>query len=140
MAATVNNRPTSSAASFMQHKDLYTLERTVDFSATGMSLVQNATMALLDIPADSMFLAASIKVTTAQGDISDVDLGVSTTGATDDSLIDGATFATTGIKGCAATGIAVFNAADTQLVLTNLDAQTLASAVVVVTVVMVDLS
>jgi len=140
MAATVNNRPTSSAASFMQHKDLYTLERSVDFSATGMSLVQNATMALQDIPADSMFLAASIKVTTAQGDISDVDLGVSTTGATDDSLIDGATFATTGIKGCAATGIAVFNDADTQLVLTNLDAQTLASAVVVVTVVMVDLS
>jgi hypothetical protein len=140
MAATVNARPASSESSWVGHQKAYTLTKTINFATTGYALAQNETMAILDIPADTMFLAASFKVTTAQATISDVDLGVSTTGATDDSLIDGATFATTGIKGCAATGIAIFNAAATQLVITNLDAQTLNSAVVKVTVVMVDLS
>jgi len=134
MAATVDNRPTSSKPQASDVGKEYILSQTVAFTTTANQLAQNETMALFDIPANTMVSAAWIKVTTADTDITDVDLGVSTDGSTNATLIDGATLATTGYK-TNGTYLPIAVTAANQVVLTNKDADTINGAVITVVIV-----
>jgi len=105
------------------------LERRIDFSATGMALIEDATMALLDIPEGSIVLGSMVKVNTAQATITSIDLGLSATGANNTGLQSTIDVSTVGWKSdtdLPASPIPV--TADTQLVVTNQDAQTLNAA------------
>jgi len=139
MAATVNNRPTSSKAKWQQTGEAYRLQQTINFTTTANQLAQNQTMALFDIPADTAIDFAWIEVTTADTDVTDVDLGCSTDGSTAADLIDGATLATTGYKTNGTYLPPAYNAAQ-QVVLTNKDADTINQAVIRVIVICRDLS
>jgi len=139
MAATVNNRPTSSKATWQRTGESYRLQQTINFVTTANQLAQNETMALFDIPADTIIEQAFIEITTAQATVTDVDLGCSTDGSTAADLIDGATLAATGYVTNGTYLPAGYNAAQ-QVVLTNKDAQTIATAVIRVIVVCRDVS
>ena len=137
MAATIDNRPTSSLASNLNTGILQWREVDVDFTVTANQLVQNGTMSLLDIALGEVVLAAFINVVTADADVSDVDLGLETGGATNDTLIDAATLASTGIKSAGANAVLpnyLACAAATQLVLTNKDADTINEAIIKVSI------
>jgi hypothetical protein len=135
MAATVNIRPTNSDGLVQTALQDKVWETKIDFSTTGYALAQNETMAIWDLPAGVQVEGAKLYVDTAQATITDVDLGVSTDGSTDDGLVDGASLAAASVYksgGTNATG-AVFPLdvdAASQVVFTNKDAQTLNSAVV----------
>jgi len=129
MAATVDNRPTSSKAALTEYGKSYQLVADVNFVTTANQLAQNETMALFDLPINTLIEYAGIQVVTADTDVSDVDLGVSATGATDATLIDGATLATAGWKQDATPDPVVTSAA-TQVTLTNKDADTINEAVI----------
>ena len=136
MAADVNLRPTSSKADAGDYGKAFVLTADVDFTVTANQLAQNETMALFDIPADTAVENAVIEVVTADADVTDVNLGMSADGSTDDTLIDGATLATTGYKrGGANADLGQVTAAAMQLVLTNIDADTINEAVIKVIVV-----
>jgi hypothetical protein len=79
---------------------IYMLENTIDFSDTeigsGAGAVQNDLIEALAIPSNTIVLIAGFKVITAETDATDLDLGV--TGGTADGFVDGASFATTGLK------------------------------------------
>jgi hypothetical protein len=139
MAATVDNRPDSSNPVATEFGKGAILKVDVDFSATGNSLAQNETMALLDIPADTIIEQAYIKVGTAQSGITDVDVGISTDGSTDATLVDGVTLATVGYKsgGTSAVTPQAVGAAS-QLVLTNKVSTTISTAAITVILVIRD--
>lgn len=128
MAATVDNRPTSSKPNWQQVGEMRRYEIDVDFTETANQLAQNETMALLDIEADKR-VHALIKVVTADTDITDVDLGLSSAGATAADLADGVTFASAAYVENA-TLLYVNTSEAKQLVLTNKDAQTINQAVI----------
>jgi len=136
MAATVDIRPTITAASFLDVGKAYKLEKEIDFATASNQLAQNETMAIFDIPADVIIERAMIKVLTADTDVTDVNLGISTDGSTDDTLVDGATLGTTGYKlGGTNAVLGQVTAASNQLVLTNIDADTINGAKIEVIVV-----
>jgi len=137
MAATIDNRPTSSLASNLHTGILQWREVDVDFTVAANQLANAETMSLLDIAAGEVVLAAFIDVDTADADITDVDLGLSSDGTTDDTLVDGADISSTGIKSGGTNAVAPnYTAAGAamQLVLTNNDAQTIDAAVIKVSV------
>jgi hypothetical protein len=105
---------------------------TVDFSVTGNNLAQNEIMDIYDIPANTVVEWAVLNITTAQADVTDVDLGVAATGVTAADLIDGGSLASAvGITGAAAQTPAVVVGSTAEVVtFTNKDAQTIASAVI----------
>lgn len=119
----------------------FVMRRTVDFTKTANQLAQTATMALFDIPAYILVREVYMVVTTADADVSDVDIGTfSTAGVavSADGFIDGATIASTGIKRDVAgetysinDGTAGYVAAAAWSVgLTNNDADTINGAVI----------
>lgn len=134
MAATVDLTALNALDAFSAGK-FFVFKKRINFADSGMSLIQNATMSLCDIAAGVILLAAEIKVITAQSDVTDVDLGVHASGATDATLIDGVSMATTGYVFTAGIAAAIPQTAAVELVLTNKDAQTLATAVIEVIVV-----
>ena len=136
MAATQDIRPGGMGLPFGGLSKSFVMKKRLDF-ADLTALAQNETLAICDLPAGLDLISAKLKVVTAQADISDVDLGVHTTGDTDATLIDGATLASTGYKNGAGTRIQL--TADTQLVLTNKDAQSIATAVFDVILEVVDM-
>ncbi len=76
------------------------LTRKVDFTETANQLIQTATMGLFLVPAYVLIEEVLILVTTADADITDVDIGrYSTAGvvAAVDAFVDGATLAATGL-------------------------------------------
>lgn len=80
---------------------MYMLENIIDFASnlsigSGVGAVQNDIIQALAVPANTIVLVAGLKVITAEADATDIDLGV--TGGTADGFVDGATFATTGLK------------------------------------------
>jgi hypothetical protein len=127
MSATVDKRPTSSKPVATQYGRDFVLEREIDFSVTANNLAQNATMALWDIPADTIITDAFIEVTTVSSDVTDIDLGCSTDGSTAADLIDGATLANLGYVTNGTVLPAGYNAAQ-QVVVTNKDANTMDAA------------
>jgi len=139
MAATVDNRPTSSNADAGQYGVQFMLEASVDFTVTANQLAQNETMALFDLPADTIVTQAFIEVETVDSDITDVDLGCSTDGSTAADLIDGATLAATGYVTNGTYLPAGYDAAQ-QVVLTNKDADTLNGAKIRVVLICFDAS
>ncbi len=124
MASTHNLRPTNSVYKFdaTQGKKVV-----LDLSTVSQNVAQDETVSLFDLPAGVIVSGAMLKVTTAQATVTDVDLGISTDGSTADDLIDGATLATTGYKAGETTEVPVV--ADSQIVFTNKDADTAATAV-----------
>lgn len=116
----------------------------VDFSDTDMSLAQNEVMEICVVPAGTLVLSAGLYVVTAETEITDVDLGVSTDANTSANLIDGVSLASTGyVAGnvdLSATGGGVWVTAESKLKLTNKDAQTLNAAKVKVILVCVDVA
>lgn len=101
----------------------------IDFSATSRSLAQNEIMGVVDIPAGCIIYGGFVKVKTAQATITDFDIGISTSQATAADLADGISLASTGFvafNNVTTGGVKV--TAASELVLTNIDAQTLNSA------------
>ena len=93
MASTVDNRPTSSLPVFSRvGKSGYSVSASIDFSVAANNLAQNETMSIFDIPAHSNIEWAKVYVSTADTDITTVDLGFSTDGSTSDILLDGMNF------------------------------------------------
>ena len=138
MASTVDKSASYEFNSYAKGNMLSLFDMEIDFSATGNSLAQNETMSLTVLPAGVIVLGAEIKVVTAQSDVTDIDLGMHTSGSTDASLIDGVSAATTGYVFTAGIAAAIPVTADTYLVLTNKDAQTLATAKIRVKVLVYD--
>jgi hypothetical protein len=118
---------TAKAARGLDKKMLSAFE--IDFSGTSMSLAQNEVMGIVDIPAGCIIYGGFMKVETAEATITDVDIGVSTASATDATLADGISMATTGyVAFNNVTAGGVKTTAASELVLTNKDAQTLDAA------------
>jgi len=129
------------------------MRRTIDFSVAANNLVQNGVMPIFKLPADCIVLACGIKVTTADAQVSDVDLGLYTeasdtiTAVDIDGYGDGLTLAATGYVN---DPDAVFNslgtsafavvAADSYFTIKNIDADTINGAVVEFYAVVVDIS
>lgn len=133
MAATYNLRKTTSAPQYGKfvHRAEFEIDSTDTATYGAGGIAQNETIALFDIPAGSVFLAAELLVTTAQSNITDVDLGYSTDGSTNANLIDGVSLASTAYVGANSTGGGFYpkvtNSA-VQLVFTNKDAQAITTA------------
>ena len=118
---------TARAAKGIYGRNLVSFE--IDFSATDMSLAQNEVMGIVDIPAGCIIYGGFMKVETAEAEITDIDIGVSTGAATDATLADGISMASTGyVAFNNVTSGGVYTTAASELVLTNKDAQTLNSA------------
>jgi len=132
MASTKDVRPTSSSPDFSKVGTTYILSQEIDFTDTDNQLAQNETMSVFDIPANC-HVRGFMKVTTADADITDVDLGMTTDGTTSASLFDGVSLASTGYVQNA-TALDAFTTAASIVVLTNKDAQTINQAVVKVIV------
>ena len=130
MAATVDNRPSGSGMPFVGQPGVSRIQRRVDFSATGMALIKDATMALLDVPAGSVVFGAEILVNTAQAAITDIDLGLNATGATNTTLKETVSLAATGYPTGSTDALAapIHVKANTQLVVTNTVATTISTA------------
>ena len=139
MASTVDNRPTSSQATWQRTGEPYRLQQTVSFVTTANQLAQNETMSLFDLPADTAVDFAWLEITTADTDVTDVDLGCSTDGSAAADLIDGATLAATAYVTNGTYKPAAYNAAEL-VVLTNKDTETLNEAIVRIIVICRDLS
>jgi len=130
MAATVDSRPTGDSFPFNDAAAVQRVVYDIDFSATGKSLAQNETMAIANLVAGDIILAAAIEVVTADADVTDVDLGYSTDGSTNAALIDGVTLDATGYVFTAGIAAAIPITAANQLVITNKDPDTCATAVI----------
>jgi len=139
MAADVNLRPTSSKAVAGEYGKFYMLEIDVDFTVTANQLAQNEVMALFDIPADTLILHGSIEVTTADTDVSDMNLGCSTDGSTANDIIDAADVSSTGYKVNGTYLPSMYNAAQ-QVTLTNIDTDTINEAIIRVILFCADVS
>ena len=72
---------------------IYTVTATLDFTDinSGSGTVQNDIVQLIQIPANTLVLGVSFRVTTASSNMADFDIG---DGATTDGYIDGASMAT----------------------------------------------
>lgn len=129
MASTKNARATYTASPY---DDKGWVSASIAFTTTANQLAQNETMALFDIPAYAIIEDAFLNVRTADTDVTDVDLGISTDGSTNDTLVDGASLATTGTKrgGTNAVVSQKVGATAVQVVLTNKDSDTINGAVV----------
>jgi hypothetical protein len=129
MAATVNNRPTSSKATSLQYGMEYMLETTIDFSVTANNLAQNETMALLDIPADVLVKRCLVEVITEEADITDINVSISADGSTETSIIaDALDISSTGYKQNATLMYVAPSTSATQLIVKNIDANTMDAA------------
>ena len=132
----------ASTRSWKGSKQNYTASFEIDFSATDMSLAQNEIMRVCVIPAGTAITSFAVKVLTAETEITDVDFGVTTGTTTSATLADGLTFASTGwLAGnvdLSATGGGVIQTADSNLLITNKDANTLDSAKIQVVLNIVD--
>lgn len=115
MSATIDNRPVSSIPGFQDYQKNAVVVIDIDFSADGNALVTDETMAILDVPEDTK-VKAHVKVITADSNITDFDIGLSTDGAAAADLIDGGSLAAAGYV---AGSSEVLTAADKQLVITN---------------------
>ena len=115
VTASVSAPPVESSFHRVEFKFLGT-----DVATAG--LAQNETVSLYQFPAGAIILGAQMKVLTAQSDVTDVDLGVHTSGSTDASLLDGVSLASAAFVGVTIAAPVYCNAA-TYLVLTNKDAQ-----------------
>jgi hypothetical protein len=102
-----------------------TIEVEVDSTLTGTygtsGIAQNETITMFQFPAGSIILAVQMLVTTAQTTVTDVDVGISTDGSTDDSLLDGVSLASEAYVGVTIAAPVYCNAAN-YLVVTNQDA------------------
>lgn len=129
------------------------LRKTVDFSVAANYLVQNGVMSLFKLPAECIVIACGIKVTTADTDVTDVDLGLYTedadtiTAVDIDGYGDALTLAATGYFNdpnaayCSAGTEAMHVvAADSYFTIKNIDSDTLNGAVVEFYAVVVDVS
>lgn len=137
MAADVDIRTDISAPDHSRVGEQYRIEIPVDFTTSSNQLAQNEVMSLYTVPQDSLITYAGIKVTTADADVSDMNLGISTDGATDNSLIDALDPSATGWEVSA--NLSVECTADSQIVLTNIDADTIDEAVIRVVVIILPL-
>ena len=114
----------------------------IDFSASGMSLAQNEIMRICTVSAGLVVLSAAVYVVTAETEITDIDIGITTGTTTSANLIDGITLASTGwVAGnvdLSATGGGVWATADSNILLTNKDSNTLDAAKIKVVLLMAD--
>ncbi len=144
MAATYNLRKTYSQPQCS--KDMHTLEFEIDstdttiYGASGISTSE--VVALYDIPAGSVILAAQLLVTTAQSTITDVDVGVHASGSADASLLDGVSLASTAYVGANSSTIMnqpeIVNSAK-QLVFVNNDTQSITTGKCKVIILLADM-
>jgi len=142
MASTYDISPTYQGTAFQNAAGrLHTVVIDVNFatnSTLSSGLAQNETLTLWELPASCTLMGAKIKVTTAQSDISDVDLGYSTDGSTNDGLLDGVSLVSTGYVYTAGIAAILPLAATNYLVFTNKDAQTISTAIFKVIVTYLD--
>ena len=107
----------------------------IDFAANSaaLELAQNEVIGIVDIPAGSIISGGFIKVITADATVTDVDVGVTTSSATNATLADGLSLASTGwIAFNNVTAGGVYVTADSELVLTNIDTTTCSIAKILV--------
>lgn len=127
------------------------LTKEVDFSVAANQLANTKNMCLFNIPAGVLIDEVLAIVKTADADISDIDIGIFTASTqaviSVDGFVDGADISTTGIKRDLAgetysktNGTAgYYCTVDTDIVVTNNDAQTINGAVVVFVALCTDL-
>ena len=107
----------------------------IDFSDTDMSLVQNGVMGIVDLSAGTVVLGGMLEVLTAQTTVTDINIGISTSSADDNSLGDALTLASAAFVAFENTG-PVNVVAASELVLTNIDTNTINTAKIKVTLIM----
>lgn len=118
---------TARAARGLNARGLASFE--INFAGTNMSLAQNEIMGIVDIPAGSVVYGGMVKVETAETEITDIDIGITTSSATAADLADGLSLASTGwLAFNNVTTGGVYTTAASELVLTNKDANTLNAA------------
>ena len=129
----VDATPTNSKPVWTNVGKSYILDSvTVDFSVAGNDLTNGQIMDIYDIPANTVVEWAVMNVTTADADVSDVDLGVAATGVTALDLIQAGDVSSAVMVGGAAaeTPIVIVGSTAEVVTLTNQDAQALNAAVI----------
>ena len=97
MASTYNVSPAVWEAQWQKKVKTATIRLdSTDTSKFLTGIASAETVSLFKLPAGSQVLSSQIKVITGETGITDVDLGLSTDGSTNASLIDGATIAVSG--------------------------------------------
>jgi len=152
MAYDISNQPEIGGLAWDGLKKSIVQKVEVDFSIAANNLAQNKVMAVMRIPAGVLIEEIMLNVKTADADISDVDVGIATasTEATisADGFINNADISTTGLKRDLAgetysrqDGTAgYFTSVETDIIITNKDAQTIDEAVIDVIAVLKDLN
>lgn len=103
----------------------------IDFTKSGWDLEQNQIMEICAIPAGAVIKSAFVKVNTAQSDVTDVDIGVTTGTSTVANIFDGISMASTGYiaaNNLTVTNGGTYQTAASKLLITNKDANTLNTA------------
>jgi len=140
MASTVDNRPTGEKLPSAMARQPILVSFDVDTTVTANQLAQNETMSLGTLEAGDTVLNAFVYVSTADTSVTAIDVGYTTDGTTGAQLVDGATVATTGYKAGLVASYPIVITADSIIVLTNKDADTVNEAIIKVYVLVVKMT